>query len=187
MWTTARCRFREVGCVDASVPGSANLPVEGERCPSGMPNPAEHLRIASAGWDRWAPVNLAAIGVHLAGAAGTLVSRAPRAATQKGAGAMSVVKTALTAAALGATAYRTGGQENGEGRRRPGRRHHRTGRLHARGRERGATATARGTLDDPCVHRSAAGGEFPSRRAAEAGFGTARCGCSCARVPHPSA
>jgi hypothetical protein len=74
-----------------------------------MPNPAEHLRIASAGWDRWAPVNLAAIGVHLAGAAGTLVSRAASCATQKGAGAMSVVKTALTAAALGATAYRTRG------------------------------------------------------------------------------
>jgi hypothetical protein len=71
-----------------------------------MPNPAEHLRIVSAGWDRRAPVNPAAIGAHLAGAAGTLVSRAPRAATQKGVGAMRVVKTVLTAAALGATAYR---------------------------------------------------------------------------------
>ena len=31
------------------------------------PNPAERLQIASAGWDRWSPVNLAAIGAHLAG------------------------------------------------------------------------------------------------------------------------
>ena len=28
------------------------------------PNPAERLQIASAGWDRWAPVNLAAIGAQ---------------------------------------------------------------------------------------------------------------------------
>ena len=32
------------------------------------PSPAERLQIASAGWDRWAPVNLAAIGADLAGA-----------------------------------------------------------------------------------------------------------------------
>ena len=68
-------------------------------------NPAERLQIASAGWDRWVPVNLAAIGTHLVGAAGILVSEAPRVATQKGVGAMSVAKTALTAAALGATVY----------------------------------------------------------------------------------
>jgi hypothetical protein len=69
------------------------------------PNPAGRLQIASAGWDRWDPVNLAAIGAHLAGAAGILVSEVPRVATQKGVGAMSVAKTALTAAALGATVY----------------------------------------------------------------------------------
>jgi hypothetical protein len=68
-------------------------------------NPAERLEIASAGWDRWTPVNLAAIGVHLVGAAGILVSEAPRVAAQKGVGAMSAAKTALTVAALGATAY----------------------------------------------------------------------------------
>ena len=68
-------------------------------------SPAERLQIAAAGWDRWAPVNLVAIGAHLAGAAGILVFEAPRVASQKGVGAMSVAKTALTAAALGATAY----------------------------------------------------------------------------------
>jgi hypothetical protein len=66
---------------------------------------AERLQIASAGWDRWAPVNAAAIGTHLAGAAGILVSESGRVAAQRGVGAMSVVKTALTAAALGVTAY----------------------------------------------------------------------------------
>jgi hypothetical protein len=68
-------------------------------------NPTERLQIASAGWRRWAPANLAAIGVHLVGAAGILVAESPRVAAQKGVGTMSVAKTALTAAALGATAY----------------------------------------------------------------------------------
>lgn len=68
-------------------------------------SPAERLQIASAGWDRWAPVNAAAIGTHLAGAAGILVSEWRRVAAQRGVAAMSVVKTALTAGALGATAY----------------------------------------------------------------------------------
>src|ERR1700750_761364 len=138
MRTTARCRFREVGCADASVPGSAS-PSYGGRTMSerntvlrsmhdigvagwfggslmgavGLngaagqaASPAERLQIASAGWDRWGPVNLAAIGAHLAEAAGILVSEVPRVATPKGVGAMSVAKTALTAAALGATVYR---------------------------------------------------------------------------------
>jgi hypothetical protein len=68
-------------------------------------NPTERLQIASAGWDRWAPVNAAAIGTHLVGAAGILASESGRVAAQRGVGAMSIAKTALTAAALGATAY----------------------------------------------------------------------------------
>jgi hypothetical protein len=68
-------------------------------------NPAERLQVASAGWDRWAPVNAAAIGTHLVGAAGILASESGRVAAQRGVGAMSIVKTALTAAALGVTAY----------------------------------------------------------------------------------
>lgn len=66
---------------------------------------SERLRVASAGWDRWAPVNLAAIGAHLAGAAGIFASQSPRVVIQRGVGTMSLVKTGLTAAALGATAY----------------------------------------------------------------------------------
>jgi hypothetical protein len=68
-------------------------------------SPAERLQIASAGWDRWAPVNAAAIGTHLVGAAGIFAAESGRVAAQRGVAAMSVAKTALTAAALGATAY----------------------------------------------------------------------------------
>jgi len=61
--------------------------------------------VANAGWDRWTPVNAAAIGAHLIGSVGQLIGNRGRVAKQQGAGQMSVVKTALTAAALGVTAY----------------------------------------------------------------------------------
>jgi hypothetical protein len=68
-------------------------------------SPAERLQVASAGWDRWAPVNAAAIGAHLAGGTAILLSESRRVAAQRGVGAMTVTKAALTAAALGSTAY----------------------------------------------------------------------------------
>lgn len=68
-------------------------------------NPRERLHISSAGWQRWAPVNLAAIGAHLVGSTGILASDRRRIAGQRGVGTMSAAKTALTVAALGATAY----------------------------------------------------------------------------------
>src|SRR5689334_19732675 len=68
-------------------------------------DPTERLHISSVGWNRWAPVNMAAIGAHLVGAAGILMSERRRVAAQRGVGAMSTAKTALTLAALGATAY----------------------------------------------------------------------------------
>ncbi|MEU2349678.1 hypothetical protein [Modestobacter sp. NPDC049651] len=61
--------------------------------------------IANAGWDRWTPVNAAAIGAHLVGSVGQLIGNRGRVAQQQGAGSLSVLKTALTAAALGVTAY----------------------------------------------------------------------------------
>ncbi len=61
--------------------------------------------VANAGWDRWTPVNAAAIGAHLVGSVGQLIGNRTRVAQQQGAGGMSVAKTALTAAALGVTAY----------------------------------------------------------------------------------
>jgi hypothetical protein len=61
--------------------------------------------VANAGWDRWTPVNAAAIGAHLVGSAGQLIGNRARVAQQQGVGGMSLAKTALTAAALGVTAY----------------------------------------------------------------------------------
>jgi hypothetical protein len=62
-------------------------------------------RVANAGWDRWTPVNAAAIGAHLVGSVGQLQANKQRVAAQQGVAGMSVLKTLVTAAALGATAY----------------------------------------------------------------------------------
>jgi hypothetical protein len=62
-------------------------------------------RVANAGWDRWTPVNAAAIGAHLVGSVGQLGANKERVAGQKGVAGMSALKTLITAAALGATAY----------------------------------------------------------------------------------
>ena len=99
---------------------------------------------------------------------------------------MSVAKTALTAAALGATVYsRLAGKKMKKAGGAP---------------VEGITEPAASTPGDvsgaqrqqrvaqwmvPVFTGSAVGGEFPGRRAAEAGFGATRCGCSCAPVPHP--
>ncbi len=66
---------------------------------------ADSGAVANAGWNRWTPVNAAAIGAHLVGSVGQLVGNRERVAGQKGVGTMSVVKTATTVAALGATGY----------------------------------------------------------------------------------
>jgi hypothetical protein len=70
-----------------------------------MMDSTQRLPIASTGWARWRPVNAAAIGAHLVGSAGELVTESPRVMTQSGVGRMSAIKTGLTAAALAATGY----------------------------------------------------------------------------------
>ncbi|MFJ8580566.1 hypothetical protein [Micromonospora sp. NPDC093277] len=65
----------------------------------------QRLPVASAGWARWTPVNAAAIGTHLAGAVGELVTESPRMAAQAGVGKVSAVKTGLTLGALAVTGY----------------------------------------------------------------------------------
>jgi hypothetical protein len=62
-------------------------------------------KVANTGWDRWTPVNAAAIGAHLAGGAGVLYGNKGRVASQQGVATMTVVKLALTGAALAATGY----------------------------------------------------------------------------------
>lgn len=68
-------------------------------------DPSQRARVANAGWGRWTPVNLVAIGVHLIGGLQLVKANKDRVGVQKGVAANSVVKTGLTAAALGATGY----------------------------------------------------------------------------------
>ncbi|WP_420168280.1 hypothetical protein [Streptomyces violaceoruber] len=62
-------------------------------------------RIASAGWAKWAPLGAVAVCAHLLGGTGVLAANRARVRGQKGVTASTVAKTALTGAALAATAY----------------------------------------------------------------------------------
>lgn len=62
-------------------------------------------RVANTGWNRWTPVNAAAIGAHLAGSVGQLVGNKSRLGAQQGVGAMALTKTGLTVATLAVTGY----------------------------------------------------------------------------------
>ena len=70
-----------------------------------VPDRTQRLLVANAGWARWTPVNLAAIAAHLVGGAGLLIGNKGRIAAQRGVGASTIAKLALTGAALGVTAY----------------------------------------------------------------------------------
>jgi hypothetical protein len=67
--------------------------------------PKQRLRVADAGWNRWTPVNLAGIAAHVAGGAVLLGANKGRVAGQQGVASATMVKTALTGAALVATAW----------------------------------------------------------------------------------
>jgi hypothetical protein len=67
--------------------------------------PRQRLRVANSGWARWTPLNLAGIAAHLAGGAVLTGANKGRLAGQQGVATASAVKTALTVAALGTTAY----------------------------------------------------------------------------------
>jgi len=68
-------------------------------------SPSSAGRVTNAGWNAWTPVNAIAIGAHLVGSVGQLQGNKSRLFGQQGVATMSIVKTALTAAALGVTAY----------------------------------------------------------------------------------
>jgi enoyl-CoA hydratase/carnithine racemase len=68
-------------------------------------DPRQRARVANAGWNRWTPFNALAIGAHLVGGAQLMKANKGRVATQKGVLANTNTKLALTAGALGATAY----------------------------------------------------------------------------------
>lgn len=61
--------------------------------------------VTNAGWNKWTPVNAAAIGAHLVGSAAQLFGNKGRLVGQRGVGTMSVVKGGLTLAALGVTGW----------------------------------------------------------------------------------
>ncbi len=66
---------------------------------------ADRGSVANEGWDRWTPVNAAAIGMHIVGSLGQIGGNSQRIRKQHGVPAMVAGKTALTVAALGVTAY----------------------------------------------------------------------------------
>jgi hypothetical protein len=68
-------------------------------------DPAERAAVAAAGWARWAPISAAAIGAHLVGGAGLLAANRDRVRSQQGAAANTLIKSVLTAAAIGTTVY----------------------------------------------------------------------------------
>lgn len=65
----------------------------------------DRARIASAGWARWSPVATASIGAHLVGGAGILLANRKRVGHESGVTANTITKLAVTAAAIGTTAY----------------------------------------------------------------------------------
>ncbi len=68
-------------------------------------DPLERVPVATVGWNRWAPLNAAAIGVHLIGSLRLLQTEADRVRNQGGVAKSSIAKTVLTVGALGATAW----------------------------------------------------------------------------------
>jgi hypothetical protein len=72
---------------------------------SEVADPTDRARVANAGWGRWTPVNAAAIAAHLLGGAQITRANKGRLLGQQGVGSAAALKTGLTAAALGATAY----------------------------------------------------------------------------------
>ena len=62
-------------------------------------------RVANAGWDRWTPVNAAAIGAHLVGSVGQLRATSSGSPPSRASPACRRSRPWSTAAALGATAY----------------------------------------------------------------------------------
>ena len=62
-------------------------------------------RVVNTGWNRWTPINAAAIGAHLAGSVGELVGNRTRLVAQRGVGATALAKAGLTVAALAVTGY----------------------------------------------------------------------------------
>ena len=68
-------------------------------------SPTQRARVANAGWSRWTPVNLAAIGAHIVGSTLLTGGNKGRLSGQKNVATTGIAKAAITGAALAATAY----------------------------------------------------------------------------------
>lgn len=68
-------------------------------------DPTERARLSSLGWARWTPVQLAAVGVHTMGGAGLISGNRQRIAADPATRNNTIVKTAVTLIAMGATGY----------------------------------------------------------------------------------
>lgn len=66
---------------------------------------SETLRLSSVGWGRWTPVAVAAISAHAVGGIGLIAGNMDRLRRQDEAMINTVIKTAVTVAAAGLTAY----------------------------------------------------------------------------------
>ena len=130
-------------------------------------DPTQRLRVANSGWARWTPLNLAGIAAHLAGGAVLTGANKGRLAGQQGVATASTVKTALTVAALGTTAY---ARVLGKRLERPAtsrwrEAHHPEPGHPRRGDSRPAAAHA-AAVGDPSPDRGGAGRQRPHGRAA---------------------
>jgi hypothetical protein len=85
--------------------GSLNGAIGVNGAASDVDDPRQRARVANAGWARWTPFNLVAIGAHIVGAVQLARRDSKRVAAQSGVTSNTAVKTALTGAALAATAY----------------------------------------------------------------------------------
>ncbi len=68
-------------------------------------DPRERTRVANEGWGRWQPLNAAAVGAYLLGSTRLVRANRGRLVAQRGVGTLAGLKTLLTVAAVGATAY----------------------------------------------------------------------------------
>jgi uncharacterized membrane protein len=65
----------------------------------------EALRLSAVGWQRWAPVNAAAIALHTVGGVGLIIGNRRRLENQEEAQGNTATKAVLTVVALGLSAY----------------------------------------------------------------------------------
>ena len=72
---------------------------------SDIKDPDERAKIAADGWARWTPANVAAVGAHLIGGAGLVLANRDRVRDQSGVTANTLIKSAVTVAAMATTAY----------------------------------------------------------------------------------